>query len=289
MKLSVLYRGALETCNYACTYCPFAKRPETPEKRIQDTESLQQFLDWVKREQQVQFSVFFTPWGEALPIPRYQQAIMELSHLPHVQKVVMQTNLSSRLSFLQDCQTEKLAFWCTYHPSQVSREKFLQQSRTLLETGVRFSVGVVGRPGHFAEIEALRAALPAEVYLWVNAYHKGHQMYPYTPEQVGFLTGIDPLFEQNTRQYPSRGKACFAGETVITVDEQGDIRRCHFVDQVLGNIHAPDWQEVLRPRACSRRFCDCHIGYVHLKELELYPVFEGGVLERIPAAFFRSP
>lgn len=283
MNLAVLYRGALETCNYDCPYCPFAKRPETPEKRVQDAESLQAFLDWVKREEQVQFSIFFTPWGEALPIKRYQQAIIELSHLAHVQKVVMQTNLSARLDFLQGCQTGKLAFWCTYHPSEVSRERFLQQCQTLLDQQVRFSVGVVGKPSHFEDIQQLRTGLAEEVYLWVNAYQKGHQTYPYTSEQVALLSQIDPFFELNTRQYPSRGKDCFAGETVITVDEHGDIRRCHFVDQVIGNIHAPDWHESLRPRACSRRFCDCHIGYVHLKELELYPLFEGGVLERIPA------
>lgn len=29
--------------------------------------------------------------------------------------------------------------------------------------------------------------------------------------------------------------------------------------------------------------CDCHIGYVHLKRLPLYEIFDGGVLERIPA------
>ena len=30
-------------------------------------------------------------------------------------------------------------------------------------------------------------------------------------------------------------------------------------------------------------FGRCHIGYVHLDELELYPVFGEGVLERVPA------
>ena len=26
MNLSILYRGPLSSCNYACGYCPFAKR-----------------------------------------------------------------------------------------------------------------------------------------------------------------------------------------------------------------------------------------------------------------------
>lgn len=282
MKLSVLYRGALETCNYDCSYCPFAKRSETPEKRLQDTESLQKFLNWVKQETEVQFSIFFTPWGEALPIARYQRAITELSHLPHVDKVAMQTNLSARLDFLKDADRSRVALWCTYHPSQVSRARFVQKCQTLLEQNVRFSVGVVGKPAHFEEIQRLRQDLPEQVYLWVNAYQRGAQLYPYSPEQMTFLKAQDPFFEHNTVRYPSRGKACFAGETVITIDEHGDIRRCHFVDQVLGNIHDPDWKSALQPRLCSRGFCDCHIGYVHLKELDLYSVYQDGVLERIP-------
>ena len=36
MNLSILYRGPLSSCNYACAYCPFAKRTETAAELAHD-------------------------------------------------------------------------------------------------------------------------------------------------------------------------------------------------------------------------------------------------------------
>jgi hypothetical protein len=69
---------------------------------------------------------------------------------------------------------------------------------------------------------------------------------------------------------------------VIAVDGKGNVRRCHFVDDVIGNLYEPGWQSALAPRPCPRAVCDCHIGYVHRRDLPLYETFQGGVLERIP-------
>ena len=45
--------------------------------------------------------VLFTPWGEALVRKGYRDALVELSHLPHVDRVAIQTNLSAPLRFVQ--------------------------------------------------------------------------------------------------------------------------------------------------------------------------------------------
>jgi MoaA/NifB/PqqE/SkfB family radical SAM enzyme len=119
------------------------------------------------------------------------------------------------------------------------------------------------------------------VYLWINAY-KARPGY-YSPEQVRFLEAIDPLFPVNLHDHPSRGRSCRAGSSVISVDGDGTIRRCHFIHRAIGNIYEPGWEEALRPRTCPNATCGCHIGYVHMQELGLYQVFGDGVLERVPA------
>ena len=43
------------------------------------------------------------------------------------------------------------------------------------------------------------------------------------------------------------------------------------------------WEQALHPEPCVNATCGCHIGYVHLNDLNLYAVFGEGVLERIPA------
>lgn len=282
--LSILYRGALETCNYACHYCPFAKRKETKQKKSQDTKALQGFVDWVAEQTHLSINLFFTPWGEALVFKRYQEAIQTLSRLAHLKKIVVQTNLSTKLDFLADVDCRKLKLWCTYHPSEVSRAKFISQTEALTAYGVEYSVGMVAEPKLFEEISALRKALNSTTYLWLNAYVEGNRHYLYNDKQQVFLTHIDPYFAINAI-YKSEGEACYAGENVISVDEQGAIRRCHFIDEKLGNIYQADWQQVLQARNCSNKYCDCYIGYSHLKSLQLGKIYGEQSLERIALTF----
>ncbi len=282
LTLSILYRGPLSSCNYACGYCPFAKHQETAAELAHDRAALACFTDWVAcRPAEDRLGVLFTPWGEALTRSWYRTALMRLSRLPQVARVAIQTNLSCGLGWVEECDRAKLALWATFHPTQVTRARFLTQCRELDQRGVRYSVGVVGLREHFAQIRALRNELPEHVYLWVNAY-KDQADY-YRPGEVEWLTAIDPLFPLNNRRHASLGRSCRAGATVISVDGDGTVRRCHFIKAPLGNLYDPDFERVLAEWPCTNATCGCHIGYVHLDELRLYDVFGDGVLERIPA------
>lgn len=280
MTLSILYRGPLSSCNYACDYCPFAKRTETPAELAHDRACLERFVGWVGARP-YPVGVLFTPWGEGLVRRWYQDALAELTNMPHVVKAAIQTNLSCKLDWTDGCDKAKLALWSTFHPGETTRERFLGKCRELIARGVRFSVGVVGMKEHLTEIATLRAELPPAVYLWVNAYKREPDYY--TPDMVADLTALDPLFLLNNTRHPSLGKPCHTGHTVISVAGDGTARRCHFVDTPLGNIYHPDFERCLTPRPCPNATCGCHIGYVHLQPLGLYDRFAGGVLERIPA------
>lgn len=281
MDLSILYRGPLSSCNYGCDYCPFAKHSETAEEHARDAAALERFVGWVgARPPADRIGVLFTPWGEALIRRRYQRALAALSQMPAVVKVAIQTNLSCRLDWVEQCDKSRLALWATYHPTQVERGRFLAKCQELVQRGVRFSVGVVGLKEHAEEIAALRAALPPQIYLWINAYKRvaGY----YAPEELANFTAIDPLFPLNTRYHPSQGRSCRAGSSVISVDGDGTMRRCHFIKTPIGNLYDPNFAAALAERPCTNATCGCHIGYVHMDELGLYRVFGSGVLERIP-------
>jgi MoaA/NifB/PqqE/SkfB family radical SAM enzyme len=276
MNLTILYRGPLASCNYDCPYCPFAKRRDPPEALRADRAALGRFVDWVSSRPDVEISVLFTPWGEGLTRSWYRDAIVRLSHLPHVERVAIQTNLGARTGFLADADPAKVALWCTYHPGEVARSTFLERCAGL---GVRYSVGVVGLPEHLDEARALRRELPSEVYLWVNAADGR----TYDAAEEADWTAIDPHFGFSVRPHHSLGADCRTGETVVSVDGDGTVRRCHFVREPIGNLYDGTWRAGLRPRPCPNTRCDCHIGYVHLRTLPLYDVFAGGVLERIAA------
>jgi MoaA/NifB/PqqE/SkfB family radical SAM enzyme len=280
LTLSILYRGPLSSCNYACAYCPFAKRHEGAAELAVDRQALARFVDWIADHPDYQLAVLFTPWGEALIRRHYQEALVRLTNLPHVRRAAIQTNLSCALDWVEDCDRERLALWTTFHPTEVSRERFVERCMELDRRGVRFSVGVVGLKEHAAEIEALRNELPSHVYLWINAYKDCPDYY--IEDDLRRFEAIDPLFRINTVRHPSRGRACRTGSSVISVDGDGTVRRCHFIREPLGNLYSDPLESMLGDRPCTNATCGCHIGYVHLEELGLYEVFGRGVLERIP-------
>ncbi|MFJ4369068.1 STM4011 family radical SAM protein [Streptomyces chartreusis] len=278
MDLTVLYRGPLASCDYDCPYCPFAKRRDSTAQLRADRAALERFARWAA-DSDDQLSLLFTPWGEGLVRSWYRRTLAELSHLPHIRRVAIQTNLSCRTDWLADADPETLALWCTYHPGQTPYDRFLAKCRDLAGRGFRFSVGVVGLPEHLEAARRLRAELPEHVYLWINAA-EGHT---YRDAEADDWTALDPLFPYSRHPHASAGLPCRTGESVISVDGDGTVRRCHFVRAELGNLYDDSYRAVLRPRPCPLAVCDCHIGYVHLETLPLYDVFAGGVLERIPA------
>lgn len=283
MNLSVLYRGPLVSCNYACPYCPFAKRAESAAELAHDRACLERFVGWAGGRTADTLGVLFTPWGEALVRRWYQDALATLTRLPHVCRAAVQTNLSCKLDWVEPCDRTRLALWCTYHPGETTRDRFLAKCRELIARGVRFSVGVVGLKEHLAEIAAVRAELSPDVYLWVNAYKREPDYY--SADAVAELTRVDPLFPVNNQSHASRGRSCRAGQSVIAVDGDGVVRRCHFVKEPIGNLYADDFEACLTERPCPNATCGCHIGYVHLDRLGLYDTFGDGVLERVPLGF----
>jgi len=277
--LGILWRGPLDSCNYACAYCPFAKRP--PARRVLDADraALERFVGWVRSAATWRLQILFTPYGEGLIWPWYRAALVELSHLAHVQLVAIQSNGSAPMAFLDEADRARLALWISWHPSEIARVPFVAKIAALHAAGTRLSVGMVAAPSRVDDAEALRRELPAEVPMWLNAEKPGVR---FGAADRARLLAIDPAFELELRRHPTRGRPCRTGEDVISVDGEGAIRRCHFVDEVLGNLYRDDLAALLGPRACPRATCDCWIGYAHLPDLDVRRAYAAdGFLARI--------
>ena len=282
-SLKILYRGPLSSCNYDCPYCPFGKHRETAEELKFDQQCLEKFVAWVSENVDRSIGILFTPWGEALTRRWYQVAMLRLSQMQHVHRVAVQTNLSTRLEWLREAERESVALWCTYHPGEISRGSFLKRCQELDSMQIPYSVGVVGLKEHEQEIKALRRELNPETYLWINAYKRTPDYYD--AGLIDAFTKIDALFPVNNQRHSSFGKVCRTGESVISVDGEGTVRRCHFIKQELGNLYQDDLNAILRPRTCTNETCGCHIGYVHMPHLKMDHEFGENVLERIPKTF----
>lgn len=257
-------------------------KQETAQPLAKDRQGLETFVEWASLQGTAghRLSIFFNPYGEGLIHRWYKEAMISLSNMEHVEKVAIQTNLSANLDFIHKLNRNKAAFWATYHPGQVSEDKFLTQCMTLYENNVPFSVGSVGIRSAFPAIASLRAALPESVYLWVNAY-KDKPDY-YTAEDLSILSKIDPHFAVNAMDYESLGQTCNAGNEVFYVQGAGLVKRCYKDRGVIGNLYRDGLEGLSAVRACRMKVCDCYIGYIHMPELKLQNIYGSGLLERIP-------
>ncbi|WP_144027790.1 STM4011 family radical SAM protein [Paenibacillus sp. 32352] len=282
MRATIYFRGSLSSCNYDCPYCPFSKNIDDAETLAKDRRQVQTFVDWVKDQEGRghRLSLFFNPYGEGLTHRWYREAMVALSHMNHVDKVAIQTNLSAKLDWTEELNPVTAAFWATYHPGQTEESRFLSQCEKLYSRGISFSVGSVGVRSAFPSIVSLRQSLPDDVYLWVNAF-KDKPDY-YSQEDLELLSGIDPHFTVNAMDYDSIGKPCRAGEDVFYAQGDGRVKRCYKDRQVIGNLYKDGIEGLAQARTCRMKQCDCYIGYIHMPELQLQQIYGNRLLERIP-------
>ncbi|WP_110953782.1 STM4011 family radical SAM protein [Anaerosinus massiliensis] len=283
MCYTLYYRNYLKSCNYTCGYCPFAKTTATENMLAKDMAYLHKFIVYLKQSTN-HFRLFFAPRGEALVHEYYRQAMITLSKLPNIEELVIQTNLSSRLDWLNEVASNKLILWTTYHPGQVTSSLFVQQIEKLRQYPVRFTVGIVGVKENFAAIaelyQLLQQSSEQSTYLWINAY-KDKPGY-YSDMDIAYLLQYDKLFKTNLQNYKCKDRACKTGTAVFFVEWDGMVHRCWQDKKSLGNLYIDDLADLNMSSLCQKRVCSCFIGYSHIVDLALERVYQTSLLGRLP-------
>ncbi len=268
-KPMILYRGTLKSCNYRCSYCPFAKHPIGNRELQQDKARWLQFVKDFPDLAQACFPVparalMVVPYGEALIHPWYWEGLGALSALPWMDAVGAQTNLSfspeTSLAIFRQAggYVEKLRLWATFHPEMITAEAFAASCRTLLAAGVPLCAGAVGDPRNLEKIRLLRQELPKETYLWINRMDGLDRDYTQT-ERDEFLD-IDPYFGRELISVPSEPARC--GHRLF-VEGNGQVRLCNISQAVGGRVWKPGSEsDGLRlDRLCRRKRCSCYLAY----------------------------
>ena len=67
------------------------------------------FVDWIATNPEKKFGIMITPWGEAIIHGYYRRAMNRLSHLPNVDRIAIQTNLSCKLGDFEAANKQSLA------------------------------------------------------------------------------------------------------------------------------------------------------------------------------------
>ena len=271
--ITFFYRSYIRECNYTCSYCPFVKGHYTEKSIQKDREHFNRLIDYIEENSQEEYGLFLAPRGEIMILEHYFEGIARLLKLKNLKNLVVQSNFSGEIKWLKDLENkEKFNLWLSFHPEFVTVENFAKKLRILNDYGINYCAGSVGVKENFSLLRKLREAVPPENYMWINAY-KNIKNY-YSPEDIDFLTALDPLFKYNLTDYKSLGEECSAGYDSFFLEYNGDVRGCFGNMKKLGNIYNDSLKDIAVKIPCKRKICDCFIGYINLKKEFLVPLYK---------------
>lgn len=284
------YRGSLKSCNYSCSYCPFAKRTCSRRSIQADREAFFRFTGRML-QQQKGGAVQIVPYGEALIHPYYWEGLAALSRSPVIDAVGAQSNFSfpteEMLSVYREHggELKKLRLWGTFHPEMISAEQFARHCRFLTEQKISYCVGAVGVPEYLEQIRMLRKALPDSVYLWINKMDGLGRRY--TEAELEAFAEIDGYFRQELKHYRADLTAC-ADSRFVEAD--GMMRRCNISRENIGNFYEDSVESKKEELSgCKRKTCSCYLAYCNRRDA-VAPFFRPYPAFRIPvypkAVFF---
>ena len=242
MNLSILYRGPLSSCNYACDYCPFAKRPETPDRTRARPRVPGAVRRLGARSRFGRASACCSRRGARRWSARGIRTRSRHSRECRTWRRP-RSRRTSRASSTGSSVRQDRSSRCgvRFTRRETTRDRFLAKCRELIARGVRFSVGVVGLKEHLAEIAALaprtaagRVPLGERVQARTGLLHAGDDRRP------------DAHRPAVPAQQPAITRAaatpCRAGASAISVDGDGTMRRCHFIKEPIGNIYDAEFR-----------------------------------------------
>lgn len=279
-RICVQYRGTLKSCNYACTYCPFSKRPASEAEWEKDEAALFRFYDSLKEGTRPVDAVQIVPYGEAMIHPYYWKFLAKVSRLERIQAVGIQTNLSFQAdTFLkywkkQGGDLQKLYLWATFHPSMTSQDTFVRTCAKLHEVGASICVGAVGVPEQTETLWKCQRALPAGVSFWVNAMEGMGRSYCES-ERLEFQK-MDAHFELELRKWKAEPDKC---QNRYFVEADGTVHSCNVSRDILGNWYQ---EGPLAACTCKRQMCSCYLAYSGRDDFKEYADFGVFPMFRIP-------
>ena len=297
-KRTVVYRGSLKSCNYSCSYCPFAKHRAAAYELERDRQGFERFCRSIEARVQsfLLGAVFVTPYGEASGHRWYWEGLSRLAGLPGMDRVGMQTNLSFSV---EECleifdsmsagsdfglqKRRKLCIWATFHPEMTTVDEFVSRCHSLLRNQVRVCAGAVGAPGNLPQIRELREKLSPSVYLWINKMDGRKRNY--TPDEAEAFLRIDPHFEYERMNPAADAQMC--GDRCF-VEADGKVRTCNISRPGSINWYDAGEDEIFRPE-CGRRRCSCYLAYGGRADFAIKDIFGGYPIFRIPDSFQYLP
>jgi MoaA/NifB/PqqE/SkfB family radical SAM enzyme len=276
--LRIWYVSALQRCNFRCSYCVTGQaRVNSKEEWAQpmDLNRHVKVLEWIAALP-YRVTIRIASIGEPFVSGPYLDSLAKLSHSGNIEFLELLTNGSfapiNFQRFVEAAAPERIRMWMTFHPGQVSRERFLRGALLAREKGVEAVVHALLFPDNVEEIRALKTDCEAEgLRLHIGYGLNFNNAFPdrglvpileepgVDPAALAWNTGFSAeLYRQ--AENPS-GALCAAGHDYVYIDPCGSVHRCRTYSLIageapLGNIFDPSFKLKVR----EQRYSECRGG-----------------------------
>jgi len=259
-----------EWCNYRCSYCFQAKH-----QRVPDTHSFANFPveRWLEAFElhfsKSRLSLAITGGEPMLDVPNMRRLLDFLSASRWCEAIRIDTNASWNPTQYRDVRKEKIIFNCSYHPSMVDEQKYLERLKAIQDCG--FEVGMINfvlTRGQLAKFRVMREKL-ADLGIPINANPELQERYSFDAELAGQLRGAileDDLYFKLGKS--PKGRHCLYPSIAYEMGPTGYLtvgciekRGASIFDLVLPSIGN-------KSIACPHDECSCIDKYSFLSEFK---------------------
>ncbi|MCM1144045.1 MAG: radical SAM protein [Blautia sp.] len=242
-KLLVLWQfnGRYAHCNYSCPYCYVATSVNKGMHFNYDMETWEKAFE---RHFQNQNVVFYFSYGEPMMAGNIFYEALEMIGRHPLWEVRMTSNVSLPMDRLMDTRVARegrLNINASFHPTQITIDKFLEKCDEIRAHGIEPSIIYVMYPEQIDDLEGYIAAFRKRGYrVHIRAFrglYKGKK-YPqaYTKEQwIKTAKYMDRgNFKYQLHAVNGLGRMSMLGMSHILVDNYGKIEMC---DSYVGDRH----------------------------------------------------
>lgn len=235
------FHGRFALCNYACPYCYY---PTSVNKNLDFNFTMKKWEGIFEKHFGDKKTVFYFSYGEPTVQPRFYEILEMISHHKNWE-VKLTTNLSvppDKLMKTKIAKEQRLNINASFHPTQVSIDKFLKQLAILRKNNIEPSIVYVMWPPQIDDLEEKYMPVFRKhgYVIHIRAFrglYKGKK-YPgaYTKEE--WIKTAKYMDEANLKymlgEVNGLGRRSCIGMTHLLVDNFGNVEMC---DSYVGNGH----------------------------------------------------
>ncbi len=266
---------ATRYCNFRCPYCYLTDDQRNKKKTVFSHHSPDEWIDAIDVFKDRHLELYFTG-GEPLLLDDFIYLLKATLDKEFVHSARIDSNLSRLDKFLTKINNPKVKFLASFHPTQVSFDKFIDKIKELKEKDMLALVNLViskenmellGRPPH----ELADFLADKDIFLNIAKDFERGLKYGYDEKYKEYIDKlqypVDNIYMN--MQNLHRGAFCGGGKHYISISRHGNIYSCDGKEH--GNIFSrPDLPESLI--TCDMPYCPSIVSYSFSTSNDFSPV-----------------